>query len=47
VAERHEAEAQRLAELTGWTVPDIRTKMGLAPGGRAQPAAWWDRIWKR
>jgi hypothetical protein len=46
VTERREAEAQRLAELTGWTVPDIRTKMGLPPGGQAQPAAWWERIWR-
>jgi hypothetical protein len=47
VAERREMEAQRLSELTGWTVPDIRKKMGLAPGVQAEPAAWWDRIWKR
>ena len=46
LAERREVEAQRLAELTGWTVPDIRKKMGLDPGGPAQPAAWWERIWR-
>ena len=46
LAERREAEGQRLAELTGWTVLDIRKKMGLDPGGPAQPAAWWDRIWR-
>jgi len=46
VAERRDVEVQRLAELTGWTVPDIRKKMGLDPGGPAQPAAWWERIWK-
>jgi hypothetical protein len=47
VAERQEVEAQRLSELTGWTVTDIRKKMGLGPGGQVQPAAWWERIWKR
>jgi hypothetical protein len=46
LAERREVEAQRLAELTGWTVPDIRKKMGPDPVGPAQPAAWWERIWK-
>ena len=46
LAERREVEAQRLADLTGWTVPDIRKKMGLDPGGPAQPAAWWERIWR-
>jgi hypothetical protein len=46
VAERREVEAQRLAELTGWTAADIRKKMGLAPGGQVQPAAWWERIWR-
>jgi hypothetical protein len=47
VADRREIEAQRLAELTGWTAADIRKKMGLGPVGPVQPAAWWDRIWKR
>jgi hypothetical protein len=46
VAERREIEAQRLSELTGWTVPDIRNKMGLVRGAGVQPAAWWERIWK-
>jgi hypothetical protein len=46
VAERRDVEAQRLAGLTGWTLPEIRKKMGLAPGGQVQPAAWWERIWK-
>ena len=46
VAQRREVEAQRLAELTGWTATDIRKKMGLDPGGPAPPAAWWERIWR-
>jgi hypothetical protein len=41
-AERREVEAQRLAELTGWTVPDIRQKMGSDPVGPVKPAAWWN-----
>ena len=46
VAGRHEEEALRLAELTGWTVPDIRKKMGLSGAASPQPVAWWERIWK-
>jgi hypothetical protein len=47
VAERREVEVQRLADLTGWTLPEIRKKMGLDPGGQVAPAAWWERIWKK
>jgi hypothetical protein len=46
VAERREGEARRLADLTGWTVADIRKKMGLGGVMPVQPAAWWDRIWR-
>ena len=46
LAERREVEAQRLADLTGWTVADIRKKMGLSATA-PPPAAWWDRVWKR
>jgi hypothetical protein len=46
VAERRELEVQRLADLTGWTLPEIRKKMGLAPDGQVPPAAWWERIWR-
>jgi len=46
VAERREQEAQRVADLTGWTVADIRKKMGLSAAASPQPAAWWERIWK-
>ena len=47
VADRRAVEAQRLADLTGWTVADIRKKMGPGPVKPAQPAAWWDRLWKK
>jgi hypothetical protein len=46
--QRHEQEAGRLASLTGWTLPDIRKRMGLSDDAR-QPArqqAWWERLWK-
>jgi Na+-translocating ferredoxin:NAD+ oxidoreductase RnfD subunit len=46
--QRHEREAQTLANLTGWSIADIRKKMGGIPP--APPAgddsAWWRRIWK-
>jgi hypothetical protein len=46
--ERREREAGQLAALTGWSLPDIRRRMGL---GAAEPAplrqpAWWERLWK-
>jgi hypothetical protein len=48
LGERRQADARRLAELTGWELTDIRRKMGL----RATPAAaeeeeesWWQRLW--
>jgi hypothetical protein len=47
LAERHTREAEQLSRLTGWTIADIRTKMGPDVPVRAQPAAWWDRLWKK
>jgi hypothetical protein len=47
VWDRQQQEAQRLASLTGWSLANVRTKMNL--GDRptvAEPAAWWQRIWK-
>jgi Na+-translocating ferredoxin:NAD+ oxidoreductase RnfD subunit len=46
VVERHGKEAQTLADLTGWSMADIRRQMGpdaLPPQG---DPAWWKRIWK-
>jgi hypothetical protein len=46
---RYEKEAQTLASLTGWSVEDIRKKMGargLTPEPAGPPEAWWQRIWK-
>jgi hypothetical protein len=46
LVERHAREAEQLSRLTGWRMADIRTKMGPDAALRAQPAAWWDRLWK-
>ena len=43
LARRHEQEARNLADLTGWNLGLIRSKMRLdAPGGEKK---WWERIW--
>jgi hypothetical protein len=45
LVQRHSREAEQLASLTGWTLADIRKKMGAdAPVG-PEPA-WWERLWK-
>jgi hypothetical protein len=48
VAERHEEEAGTLARLTGWSLANIRQRMGLALAGAApgRLPAWWERLWK-
>ena len=45
--QRHEAEAARLASLTGWDLPGIRKQMGLdqRPGVPVRQPAWWERLW--
>jgi len=49
--QRHEREAQALVSLTGWSIDDIRRRMGLdAAAPQEDPAAvlpWWRRIWGR
>lgn len=47
LAERHEQEAKTLAELTGWSVADIRKKMNLddAPKTGGADNQWWGKIW--
>jgi hypothetical protein len=48
---RYEKEAQTLASLTGWSIDDIRRKMGSLGNNPsptpAPPDAWWQRIWKQ
>src|SRR5262245_5963093 len=44
--ERAEREAGTLASLTGWSIDDIRRKMGPAYGVvRADPRPWWKKMW--
>ncbi len=43
---RREREAATLAKLTGWTIADIRARMGSLPAGGGE-APWWERLWQR
>jgi Na+-translocating ferredoxin:NAD+ oxidoreductase RnfD subunit len=46
LGERFEREAQTLASLTGWTIQDVRRKMGTDdtyPLPDERP--WWQRLW--
>ena len=44
--ERAEREAGTLASLTGWSIDDIRRKMGPAYGEvRPDARPWWKRMW--
>jgi hypothetical protein len=45
LVERHTKEAQTLAELTGWSLADIRQQMGSDAPPPSDPS-WWKRIWK-
>ena len=42
VAQRQRAEAQTLAELTGWELARIHTRMELQPRAKQ---TWWERLW--
>jgi len=46
--ERQEREAQTLANLTGWDIDDIRTKIPYLDDVRPEPESdpWWKRIWQ-
>jgi hypothetical protein len=51
--ERREKAAKNLAELTGWTLDDIRGKMAVTVDwstdaeSRRPKINWWDRLWKK
>jgi hypothetical protein len=45
LVERHAREARQLASLTGWTLADIRKKMG-ADGPAGPEPTWWERLGK-
>jgi hypothetical protein len=46
---RQEADARRLAELTGWELAEIRRKMDLRGVSGQAPAteekSWWEKLW--
>lgn len=43
--ERHEKEAQTLANLTGWQISEIRKAMHLASGPLIEEKKWYERLW--
>lgn len=46
---RYEKEARTLANLTGWSIDDIRQRMsagGQDPQSLPEPTPWWKRIWQ-
>ena len=45
VRERHNQEAETLAQLTGWDVNDIRRKMGLVVSIVPRDNGWWKKLW--
>ena len=45
VRERHEKEAQTLANLTGWHISEIRKAMQLASGPLIEEKKWYERLW--
>jgi hypothetical protein len=42
---RQEEEARQLAELTGWTVADIRRQIPVVADGPGPDPKWWRKIW--
>jgi Na+-translocating ferredoxin:NAD+ oxidoreductase RnfD subunit len=44
--ERQEREAQTLASLTGWSVDEIRRRIGLGGPVVGTEEPWWQRIWE-
>ena len=46
LVERREREAQALANLTGWSIADIRRRQGAPPRAAVEDKYWWQRIWQ-
>ena len=48
VRDRQEREAQQLANLTGWDITDIRSKIEFVGQPRPEPEKepWWKRLWQ-
>ena len=45
VFERQKVEAQTLADLTGWQLPDIEKKMELKPSKPPDGKKWYQKVW--
>ncbi len=47
VRERREKEATNLADLTGWRLDDVRTKMNVSADWSKpeEKLTWWERMW--
>lgn len=45
LGDRFERQAQTLANLTGWTINDIRRK--LPPTPKTPDSSWWRRMWNK
>ena len=47
VNERQDAEAQALANLTGWDIDDIRARIEpIGPATIEEPMPWWKKLWQ-
>ncbi len=47
---RWDHEARNVAELTGWSLDDVRRRMTLeagTPGGVREDEPWWQRLWNQ
>jgi len=47
--QRWDREARSVAELTGWSLDDVRRRMNLRAGapGAAPEEPWWQRLWNQ
>lgn len=46
LGERFEKEAATLANLTGWSLDEIRRRIGVDPSVESgEEKSWWDRLW--
>ena len=43
--DRRTKEAETLASLTGWSMPDIRQKMGPDGSEVKNPRPWYRKLW--
>ncbi len=43
---RRETEAATLADLTGWDLDEIHSKIGFAPTDLPRPTSCWKHLWQ-